>query len=148
MMGFSPEKNLLTATGLVGTYLFSPQIQSALLDMQLPNLAKSVIVHPAGPFTVFFWAPAFKWALSGANLLDYKRPTNLISTGQQLALTATGLIWSRWSFVISPVNYNLAIVNIALAITGSYQLFRKVIHDPFPASAESIAAAKSKGVGH
>eukprot|EP00983_Pelagomonas_calceolata_P131423 1161774-Pelagomonas_calceolata.AAC.9 len=42
------------------------------------------------------------------------------------AITATGLIWSRYSTQITPVNYNLLAVNVFMAITGSYQLFRKM----------------------
>jgi hypothetical protein len=41
------------------------------------------------------------------------------------AITATGVIWSRYSTQINPVNYNLLAVNIFMAATGSYQLYRK-----------------------
>lgn len=40
------------------------------------------------------------------------------------ALAATGTIWTRWSFVITPVNWNLASANIFVACTGIYQLQR------------------------
>jgi hypothetical protein len=66
--------------------------------------------------------------LSVSNLMDYNRPVDKVSTIQQTALCATGFIWSRYSFVINPVNYNLFAVNIALAITGSYHLIRKLMH--------------------
>ena len=36
--------------------------------------AKAFWNHPAGPKTVFFWAPTFKWSLGLANLADYNRP--------------------------------------------------------------------------
>ena len=42
-----------------------------------------------------------------------------------LAIAATGLIWSRYSVVIYPVNYNLLAVNAFMAFTGLYQLYRK-----------------------
>ena len=42
------------------------------------------------------------------------------------ALTTTGLIWVRYSFVITPVNYSLAAVNAFVGGTGAYQLFRVV----------------------
>ncbi|KXJ05710.1 Mitochondrial pyruvate carrier 2 [Exaiptasia diaphana] len=58
---------------------------------------------PAGPKTIFFWAPAFKWST---------------------ALAATGLIWSRYSMVIIPKNWLLFSVNIGLGITGLNQLGR------------------------
>ena len=48
-----------------------------------------------------------KWAISIANIADMKRPAELISVPQQSAVAATGIIWSRYSFVITPVNYNL-----------------------------------------
>lgn len=41
------------------------------------------------------------------------------------AITATGIIWSRYATQITPVNYNLLAVNVFMAITGSYQLLRK-----------------------
>ena len=36
--------------------------------------AKGVWNHPAGPRTIFFWAPTFKWSLGLANIADYNRP--------------------------------------------------------------------------
>ncbi|GAA5944966.1 hypothetical protein JCM10213_001835 [Rhodosporidiobolus nylandii] len=79
---------------------------------------------PAGPKTVFFWAPMFKWGLVAAGLKDLSRPAEVISVPQNLALTATGLIWVRYSFVITPVNYSLAAVNTFVAGTGIMSLYR------------------------
>ncbi|GAA5882964.1 hypothetical protein JCM3774_002935, partial [Rhodotorula dairenensis] len=79
---------------------------------------------PAGPKTVFFWAPMFKWALVAAGIKDLSRPAEVISVPQNLALTATGLIWVRYSFVITPVNYSLAAVNLFVAGTGITSLYR------------------------
>ncbi|GAA5904472.1 hypothetical protein JCM6882_008917 [Rhodosporidiobolus microsporus] len=79
---------------------------------------------PAGPKTVFFWAPMFKWGLVAAGLKDLSRPAEVISVPQNLALTATGLIWVRYSFVITPVNYSLAAVNMFVAGTGITSLYR------------------------
>ncbi|CAD7962473.1 unnamed protein product [Amoebophrya sp. A25] len=109
-----------------------PKVQAHVLKAPMPDLLRTFLAHPAGPFTVHFWAPTFKWNLSIANLADYKRPTEMVSTAQQLALASTGLIWTRWSFVINPVNYNLAAVNIALAGSSVYHLMRKSVYDPFP----------------
>eukprot|EP00798_Chlamydomonas_sp_ICE-L_P014127 gene14127-20086_t len=83
--------------------------------------------HPAGPKTIHFWAPTFKWGISIANLADMTRPPDKISIPQQSAVTATGVIWSRYATVINPVNYNLMLVNMAMAVTGSYQLYRKLM---------------------
>jgi hypothetical protein len=80
--------------------------------------------HPAGPKTIFFWAPTFKWGLVFAGLADMARPAEKLSAKQSAALAATGVIWSRYSMVIVPKNYNLFAVNFFLAITGIYQLTR------------------------
>ncbi|EAN30576.1 Mitochondrial pyruvate carrier 4 [Theileria parva strain Muguga] len=105
-----------------------PFIQSKVLSLPLPEKVKTILAHPAGPFTIHFYAPAFKWSISLANLSDINRPTHLISLPQQLAVTATGLIWSRYSYVIIPRNYNLLSVNFAMALTGLYQISR-IIRD-------------------
>ncbi|KAJ6558549.1 UPF0041-domain-containing protein [Mycena vulgaris] len=70
--------------------------------------------HPAGPKTVFFWAPLMKWCLVGAGLKDLGRPAEKLSLSQNVALTATGFIWVRYSMVIIPVNYSLAAVRVGL----------------------------------
>ncbi|KDQ57680.1 hypothetical protein JAAARDRAFT_35366 [Jaapia argillacea MUCL 33604] len=80
--------------------------------------------HPAGPKTVFFWAPMMKWCLVAAGLKDLGRPAEKLSIPQNLALTATGFIWVRYSFVITPVNYSLAAVNFFVGSTGLGQLAR------------------------
>lgn len=75
-----------------------------------------------------------KWCLVAAGLKDLSRPADKLSVSQNLgvygifitvfvmylilpslyvfasALTATGFIWVRYSFVIIPVNYSLAAV--------------------------------------
>uniref|UniRef100_A0A7I4NLQ3 Mitochondrial pyruvate carrier n=1 Tax=Brugia malayi TaxID=6279 RepID=A0A7I4NLQ3_BRUMA len=42
-----------------------------------------------------------------------------------MALFFTGLIWTRYSFAIRPINYNLASVNFFVSTIGLYQLSRK-----------------------
>lgn len=120
--------------------------------------------HPAGPKTIHFWAPTFKWGISIANIADFQRPAEQVSYPQQIAVTATGVIWSRFSTQITPVsvqaqpsyrlsavaaiedqslmtryseiastfsqvNYNLLTVNAFMALTGLYQLARKINYD-------------------
>ncbi|CAN4126940.1 unnamed protein product [Withania somnifera] len=80
---------------------------------------------------VHFWAPTFKWGISIANIADFAKPPEKISYPQQIAVTATGLIWSRYSLVITPKNWNLFSVNVAMAGTGLYQLSRKIRDDYF-----------------
>jgi mitochondrial pyruvate carrier 2 len=94
-----------------------------------PSFTKSIAEMPAGPFYIHFWAPSSKWMLSVTNILDMDRPVEKISLAQTLSLTCTGVVWSRWSMVISPINYNLMTVNLALAATSGYQLYRKVKAD-------------------
>ena len=45
-----------------------------------------------------------QWGITVANISDFKRPPELLSYPQQLAVTATGLIWTRYSTVINPVS--------------------------------------------
>merc|ERR1711939_498204 len=98
---------------------------------------------PAGPKTIFFWAPMFKWCLVAAGVKDINRPAENLSIPQNLALTATGFIWVRYSFVITPVNYSLAAVNAFVGATGSYQLFRALkwrSENPTAAKAKEVVA--------
>ncbi|KZP34303.1 UPF0041-domain-containing protein [Athelia psychrophila] len=84
--------------------------------------------HPAGPKTVFFWAPMMKWCLVAAGVKDLQRPPEKLSVSQNLALAATGFIWVRYSLVITPVNYSLACVNFFVGATGLGQLGRIANH--------------------
>ncbi|KAF6760048.1 mitochondrial pyruvate carrier [Ephemerocybe angulata] len=80
--------------------------------------------HPAGPKTVFFWAPMMKWCLVAAGIKDMTRPADKLSLSQNIALTATGFIWVRYSLVITPINYSLAAVNFCVGLSGLTQLGR------------------------
>ena len=60
-----------------------------------------------------------------SNIGDIEKPAHLISTNQQLAITATGLIWIKYSLKVVPVNYNLMIVNFFMALSSMAQLYRK-----------------------
>lgn len=46
-----------------------------------------------------------QWALVLAGISDFARPVEKLSVTQNLALTATGLIWTRWCMIITPKNY-------------------------------------------
>uniref|UniRef100_A0A7E4UX89 Mitochondrial pyruvate carrier n=1 Tax=Panagrellus redivivus TaxID=6233 RepID=A0A7E4UX89_PANRE len=92
----------------------------------LPSFAKPGWNHPAGPKTVFFWAPTVKWCLVGAGLADLARPAEKLSLMQNLALLATGAVWARYSFVIVPINYYLASVNFFVGSTGLIQVCRAI----------------------
>jgi len=84
--------------------------------------------HPAGPQTVFFWSPLFKWGLVVAGIGDLTRPADKISVPQSSSLAATGIIWSRYSLVIIPKNWALFSVNVFVALTASYTAFRGITY--------------------
>jgi len=85
----------------------------------------------AGPFTVHFWAPMSKWLISGASFLDLDRPTDKVSIAQYSALTATGMFFSRYALLVTPINYTLMSVNVALFLSSAYHLGRKIKADYF-----------------
>ncbi|XP_023176782.1 mitochondrial pyruvate carrier 2 [Drosophila hydei] len=93
-------------------------------DKFVPAKMRPLWMHPAGPKTVFFWAPIFKWGLVVAGLSDLARPADTISVAGCGALAATGIIWSRYSLVIIPKNYSLFAVNMFVGLTQLVQLGR------------------------
>ncbi|KAK9234732.1 UPF0041-domain-containing protein [Lipomyces kononenkoae] len=82
-----------------------------------------------GPKTIHFWAPVMKWALVFAGISDLNRPVESLSGTQQLALFATGAIWTRWCLIIKPKNYLLASVNFFLGTVASVQLSRLFVYN-------------------
>lgn len=78
---------MVTVLGGIGIV---PRLQARITALPMPLKCRAFLKHPAGPFTIFFWAPTCKWGLSAANLLDYKRPVHSVSIPQQLSLLATG----------------------------------------------------------
>jgi len=98
----------------------------AFFEQFVPQKLMPLWKHPAGPQTVFFWSPLFKWGLVIAGIGDLNRPAEKISLPQSTALGATGLIWSRYSLVIIPKNYALFSVNVFVALTALYQVQRGI----------------------
>ena len=45
-----------------------------------------------------------QWCLVLAGISDLARPAESLSLTQNLALMATGAIWTRWCFIIKPRN--------------------------------------------
>ena len=80
--------------------------------------------HPAGPKTIHFWAPTFKWGITLANVADFWRPAEKISYPQQTAVTATGLIWSRFSTQITPVRLSCNRSSLICAASKCFQGFQ------------------------
>lgn len=115
------------AAGL-GSVLLGPSIQSAIVSANLPAVS-SIAALDAGPFTVHFWAPMSKWLISGASFLDLNRPTEKISIAQYTALTLTGFFFSRYALLVTPINYTLCSVNVALFGSSAWHLGRKINAD-------------------
>ncbi|KAF2430322.1 UPF0041-domain-containing protein [Tothia fuscella] len=84
---------------------------------------------PVGPKTVHFWAPIMKWGVVLTGVSDFARPAESLSLTQNLALTATGIIWTRWCFIIKPRNIFLATVNFFLGVVGFAQTCRIVAYN-------------------
>ncbi|XP_047348164.1 mitochondrial pyruvate carrier 4-like [Vespa velutina] len=99
-----------------------------LIASYLPQRFRPIFLHPAGPTTIFFWAPTFKWGLVIANVGDINRPVETISLSQTASLMLTSAIWSRYSLVIKPKNYNLFSVNAFTCATSKYLFARALLH--------------------
>lgn len=97
---------------------------SASFQSPSPSWFKRMWESPIGVKTVHFWAPVMKWSLVLAGISDLYRPAEKLSLTQNLALTATGMIWTRWCFVIKPKNLLLATVNFFLGLVGVIQVSR------------------------
>ncbi|XP_015110539.1 mitochondrial pyruvate carrier 2 [Diachasma alloeum] len=80
----------------------------------LPEKTRATFLHPAGPTTVFFWAPTFKWGLVIAGIGDINRPPETISLAQTASLMLTGIIWSS--------------VNGFVSMTAAYNFYRGLIY--------------------
>lgn len=119
----APEKLCAVFTNLQRARAPRKLVESKCLRGCVVPICSSKLIS-AGPKTIFFWAPSFKWALVIAGIGDLARPAEKLSASQSTALAATGIIWSRYSMVIIPKNYNLFSVNVFVALTGLYQLLR------------------------
>ncbi|XP_067012944.1 uncharacterized protein [Anabrus simplex] len=113
----------------------------AYLDTKVPPKLFPLWNHPIGPKTIFFWSPLFKWGLVIAGLGDIQRPAEKLSIPQSAALSATGLIWSRYSLVIIPKNWSLFSVNVFVALTGLYSLGRAINYQYSLKNKEAAAPA-------
>ena len=51
--------------------------------------------HKAGPKTVFFWAPFWKWTIVLAGIADLARPAKNISKNNSASLVANGTIATK-----------------------------------------------------
>nr|CAH7717981.1 unnamed protein product [Callosobruchus chinensis] len=108
-------------------------------DNLVPKSLLPLWKSPAGPQTIFFWAPLTKWCLVLAGIADFTRHPSLISPSQAFSLVMTGLIWCRYSMVIIPKNFMLLSVNAFVFLTQLYQLIRWKRYD--------LQIKKEKGSG-
>ncbi|KAI9056265.1 hypothetical protein LZ554_001192 [Drepanopeziza brunnea f. sp. 'monogermtubi'] len=102
--------------------------QSTAAPGETQSWFKRMWDSPIGLKTVHFWAPVMKWSLVIAGISDMYRPVEKLSLTQNLALTATGLIWTRWCLIIKPRNILLATVNFFLGFVGVIQVTRIALH--------------------
>lgn len=114
----------VTAAAIIG----GPTARTALTGANL-GVVSSIAAADAGPFTVHFWAPMSKVFISGASMLDLNRPTDQISLPQYAALTATGFFFTRYALLVTPINYTLSSVNVALFLSSFWHFGRKVKAD-------------------
>ncbi|KAL7913464.1 hypothetical protein GGI35DRAFT_437490 [Trichoderma velutinum] len=107
----------------------SKRWQSTASEQQSTSWFKKAWESEVGIKTVHFWAPVMKWALVLAGISDLARPAEKLSFAQNFSLMCTGLIWTRWCFVIKPKNMLLAAVNFFLALVGIAQISRITMHN-------------------
>ena len=90
-----------------------------------------------------------QWGLVLAGAADFARPASSLSLSQNSALVCTGLIWTRWCFVIKPRNLFLASVNFLLFCVGSTQVARILMwqssQEGLSVGAEAVKAVKEEG---
>lgn len=93
------------------------------------SVFKKLWDSPVGVKTVHFWAPVMKWCIVIAGISDFYRPAEKLSLTQNVALTCTGAIWTRWCLIIKPRNILLAAVNFFLGVVGVVQVSRIVSYN-------------------
>jgi len=108
---------------------FGRRWESTAAPVTEKSFFKRMWDSPIGLKTVHFWAPVMKWAIVLAGVSDFYRPADKLSLTQNVALTATGAIWTRWCLIIKPRNVLLASVNFCLGIVGVIQVGRIVAYN-------------------
>jgi hypothetical protein len=157
IMSFRAGLRFFNAFARQHTARYSSSSTAAGTNASIPNPAtanqsrmQQLWNSKVGPKTVHFWAPIMKWGLVLAGAADFARPVESLSLSQNGALMCTGLIWTRWCFVIRPKNmlyvwsrlfkvlkdlkrdghanlpqnYSLASVNFLLFCVGATQVSR------------------------
>lgn len=101
-------------------------LQRLVLERIRNERVRHFLQSDSGPFTVFFWAPTCKWLIVAANLADLNIPAENISMPQQSVLLTSGLVWSRYCFVIYPFSWNLLSVQVFMGGSALYQIWRRL----------------------
>ncbi|CAA9989432.1 mitochondrial pyruvate carrier protein 2, putative [Plasmodium knowlesi strain H] len=101
-----------------------PRIKNEIKGYNINQSVKKALVSDTGILTIHFWAPTFKWSISLANIVDINRDPKLLSLPQQFAICMTGLLFTRFAYVIKPRNYNLLTINFIMSLTALYQIAR------------------------
>ena len=112
-----------------GAIILSAVLGASTLKAIVAPHGPAYLSSAGGPFTIHPWPPVTKFMISGASMLEYNRPTELISLTQYGALTLTGAIFSRYGLVVTPINYPLTSVNILLFASSAWHLGRKIKAD-------------------
>lgn len=107
------------------------------------NIAQHGLVSRLGSKT-FTNKFASQWGLVLAGAADFARPAKDLSLSQNAALTATGLIWTRWCFIIKPRNLFLASVNFLLFCVGATQTTRVLMYNASQKNDTALDAAKQE----
>jgi len=111
-----------------------------------PNVFQRMWTSEVGIKTVHFWAPVMKWGVVLAGATDFLRPAEKLSLTQNMALLATGSIWTRWCFVIRPQNMLLAAVNFCLFCVGLTQCSRIFLYHKELTGSASGAFSNMKAI--
>ncbi|SOV83769.1 mitochondrial pyruvate carrier protein 2, putative [Plasmodium sp. gorilla clade G3] len=101
-----------------------PKLKKKIQCYNINESLKKVLVSDTGILTIHFWAPTFKWSISLANIADINRDPSYLSLPQQFAICLTGLLFTRFAYMIKPRNLNLLTINFFMSMTSFYQISR------------------------
>ncbi|SOV19899.1 mitochondrial pyruvate carrier protein 2, putative [Plasmodium sp. gorilla clade G2] len=101
-----------------------PKLKKKIQCYNINESLKKVLVSDTGILTIHFWAPTFKWSISLANIADINRDPSYLSLPQQIAICLTGLLFTRFAYMIKPRNLNLLTINFFMSMTSFYQISR------------------------
>lgn len=110
-----------------GAVAMGPNIQSSLVNANLGVVSK-VAGADVGPFIIHFWHQCPN-VYFGASFLDLEWPTDKISFAQYTAPTATEFFFTRYSLLVTPINYTLCSVNVTLFLSSGWHLGHKIRAD-------------------